>query len=144
MIITGALGPQTDAERYCRNIADEAREAKFEWQVKTIGSLEDALRTRIEELEKRRAEVENWLRRREDFIRMAEANLVEIYSRMRADAAAEQMGLLGATTAAALLLKLQPRVAGQILNEMETERAALLTRIMVEAGSVETARGDRS
>ena len=49
MIVTGALGPQNDAERYCRNIADAAREAKFAWQVKTISDLEDALAKRTAE-----------------------------------------------------------------------------------------------
>lgn len=70
-IVTGALGPQNDAERYCRNIADMAKEAKFEWQVKTIDELEEALAIRTEALEAKRAEVEDWLKKREAFMAMA-------------------------------------------------------------------------
>ena len=134
-IVTGALGPQTDAEKYCRNIADLAKQAKFEWQVKTIDELEGALAVRIADLEKKSAEVQEWLEKREAFMRMAEDNLVGIYAKMRPDAAASQIELLQPTIAAALLLKLNPRIAGQVLNEMPAKHAALLSRIMIEAGT---------
>lgn len=134
MIVTGALGPQNDAERYCRNIADAAREAKFEWQVKTISELEDALAARTGELEIKRAEIEEWIKKREAFMALAEDRLVGIYSKMRADAASAQINQLGPITAAALLMKLQPRVSSAILNEMPAEAAARLASLMVNSG----------
>jgi flagellar motility protein MotE (MotC chaperone) len=133
MIVTGALGPQNDAERYCRNIADAAKEAKFEWQVKTISELEDALAKRTLELEAKRADVEAWLKKREDFMALAEERLVDIYSKMRADAASAQIKELGPVTAAALLMKLQPRISSAILNEMQATDAARLASLMVDA-----------
>ena len=133
MIVTGALGPQNDAERYCRNIADAAKEAKFEWQVKTISELEDALAKRTIELEAKRAEIETWLKKREDFMALAEEKLVGIYSKMRADAASAQINELGEVTAAALLMKLQPRISSAILNEMPAADAARLASLMVDA-----------
>ena len=133
MIVTGALGPQNDAERYCRNIADAAKEAKFEWQVKTISELEDALAKRTTELEAKRAEIEIWLKKREDFMALAEERLVGIYSKMRADAASAQINELGEVTAAALLMKLQPRISSAILNEMPAADAARLASLMVDA-----------
>ena len=138
MIVTGALGPQNDAERYCRNIADAAKEAKFEWQVKTISELEDALAKRTKELEAKRAEIETWLKKREEFMALAEERLVGIYSKMRADAASAQISELGPVTAAALLMKLQPRISSAILNEMPAVDAARLASLMVDAKTSDT------
>jgi flagellar motility protein MotE (MotC chaperone) len=138
MIVTGALGPQTDAERYCRNIADLAKEAKFEWQVKTIGELEDALAERTRQLEDKRHEVEDWLAKRQNFMAMAEERLVGIYSKMKPDAASAQIRELRPLAGAALLMKLQPRIASAILNEMPTEDAARLASLMIDAASLET------
>jgi flagellar motility protein MotE (MotC chaperone) len=138
MIVTGALGPQNDAERYCRNIADAAKEAKFAWQVKTISELEDALAKRTIELETKRAEIEDWLKKREAFMALAEERLVGIYSKMRADAASAQIKELGPITAAALLMKLQPRVSSAILNEMPAADAARLASLMVDSGAKES------
>jgi flagellar motility protein MotE (MotC chaperone) len=135
MIVTGALGPQNDAERYCRNIADAAKEAKFAWQVKTISELEDALAKRTIELESKRAEIEDWLKKREAFMALAEERLVGIYSKMRAEAASAQIKELGSITAAALLMKLQPRVSSAILNEMPAADAARLASLMVDSGA---------
>jgi flagellar motility protein MotE (MotC chaperone) len=136
-IVTGALGPQTDAERYCRNIADPAREAKFKWQVETISELEDALRRRTEELDAKRTEVEAWLAKRETFMAMAQERLVGIYSKMKPDAASEQIRSLNPITGAALLMKLQPRIASAILNEMPTDDASRLASLMIDATQVE-------
>jgi flagellar motility protein MotE (MotC chaperone) len=138
MIVTGALGPQNDAERYCRNIADAAKEAKFAWQVKTISELEDALAKRTNELETKRAEIEDWLKKREAFMALAEERLVGIYSKMRAEAASAQIKELGPVTAAALLMKLQPRVSSAILNEMPAADAARLASLMVDAKASDT------
>lgn len=137
MIVTGALGPQNDAGRYCRNIADPAREAKFEWQVKTISALEDALAERTKELEVKRGEIEEWLKKREAFMALAEDRLVGIYSKMKADAASAQINELGPITAAALLMKLQPRISSAILNEMPAVDAARLASLMVDSGEAE-------
>jgi flagellar motility protein MotE (MotC chaperone) len=137
MIVTGALGPQNDAERYCRNIADAAKEAKFQWQVKTISELEDALTQRTALLETKRIEIEEWIKKREAFMALAEEKLVGIYSKMRADAASAQINELGPITAAALLMKLQPRISSAILNEMPAADAARLAGLMVDSSEKE-------
>jgi flagellar motility protein MotE (MotC chaperone) len=136
LLVTGALGPQTDAERYCRNIADVAKDAKFEWQVKTIGELEDALAQRTRELDAKRAEVEEWIKKRERFMAMAGERLAGIYSKMKPDAAAEQIRTLSPLTGAALMMTLQPRIASSILNEMPTEDASRLASLMIDAAAM--------
>jgi flagellar motility protein MotE (MotC chaperone) len=70
---------------------------------------------------------------------MAQAQLgvVQIYSKMRPDAAAAQLTELRADMAASILMKLDARVASVILNEMDKNAAATLTAIMVSAARPE-------
>ena len=104
----------------------EALDARVAWQQKGLEAAEEKLRQRIDGLEAKRAEYEKWLKLREDFLKKAEENVVEIYSRMNPEAAAQQIANMADDTAAAVLAKLRVRVASAILNEMEPARAAHL------------------
>ncbi len=83
-----------------------------------------------------------WLKRRDEFVSKAQDSLVDIISKMKPDAAAAQMSLIGDEAAAALILKLNPRVSSIILNEMPPEKAAKLARVIV--GSQRTAATPQS
>jgi flagellar motility protein MotE (MotC chaperone) len=91
----------------------------------------------MEELEATREAIKEWVSKREKFARGARETVVEIYSKMRPDAAAGRMEQLEGGLAAAILLKLKPRTAGVILNEMSAEKAALLTGIMAAAANTD-------
>jgi flagellar motility protein MotE (MotC chaperone) len=117
---------ESDAAKFCANFADAALDARVAWQQKQLEVAEDKLRQRIAELEAKRAEYEQWLKLREDFLRKAEDSVVEIYSRMNPDAAAQQIASMADNTAAAVLAKLKVRSASAILNEMEPARGAHL------------------
>jgi flagellar motility protein MotE (MotC chaperone) len=118
--------PESDVTKFCANIADAALDARVAWQQKELEAAEAKLRQRIAELEAKRAEYEEWLKLREDFLKKAEDNVVEIYSRMTPDAAAQQIASMADDTAAAVLAKLRARSASAILNEMEPARGAHL------------------
>lgn len=60
----------------------------------------------------------------------AEASVVDIYSKMKPDAAAERLSAVEPMLAASILMKLNTRQAGVILNEMNSKSAAKLTGIM--------------
>lgn len=117
---------ESDVARFCANVADAALDARVAWQQKELEVAEGKLRQRIAELEAKRAEYEQWLKLREDFLKKAEDNVVEIYSRMNPDAAAQQIASMADDTAAAVLAKLRARTASAILNEMEPARGAHL------------------
>ena len=125
--------PADEIERFCGNIADEARDRRYALQAAELQRLQSDVDDRIRRLEEKRAEYEEWLTRRENFMKQAEQNVVQIYARMRADAAAQQLAELRAEMAASILMKLDPRVASVILNEMDMKAAATLTSIMVSA-----------
>lgn len=137
------------AEEYCANIADAAADARFAWQKRTLSEMDAELQRRITVLEKRTAELREWLARRDAFVKKAQETLVSIYERMRPDAAASQLSAMDEETAAAVLTKIKPRLASAILNEMAPGVAARLTMTIAGAAKVNTSKdtertGDKS
>lgn len=129
--------PMTEIQRFCSNIADAARDRRYSLQAKELETLQAEIDKRMKALEEKRAEYEEWLKRRNDFMAQAEEGVVKIYARMRPDAAAERLAEVNSELAAAILMKLDSRQAGVILNEMERKAAATLTGIMASAARKE-------
>ncbi|WP_018260085.1 MotE family protein [Methylobacterium sp. WSM2598] len=125
--------PPSRAAAYCNGIVDAAADARVAWQKETLTALEKQVEERIRQLEAKRAEYEEWLRRRNEFLAKADETVVAIYMKMRPDAAALQLANMPDEAAAALLTKLNARTASSILSEMEASRAAQLARIMTDA-----------
>jgi len=123
----------TEIERFCSNIADAARDRRYVMQTQQLLALQKEVDERIKMLEEKRAEYENWLKRREEFLELASDSVVKIYAGMRPDAAAERLAELDAALAAGILMKLDARKAGVILNEMDSKAAAMLTGVMASA-----------
>lgn len=126
-----------EIERFCGNIVDAARDRRYAIQAAELKKLQQDVDERIKRLEEKRAEYEGWVTRRERFMAQAQQGVVQIYSKMRPDAAAAQLSQLRAEMAASILMKLDTRVASVILNEMDKNAAAALTTIMVSAARPE-------
>lgn len=137
VLAAAAAEPTTEIQRFCSNIADAARDRRYTLQAKELETLQADIDKRMKALEEKRAEYEEWLKRRNDFMADAEDGVVKIYARMRPDAAAERLAEVDAELAAAILMKLDSRQAGVILNEMERKAAAALTGIMASAARKE-------
>ena len=121
------------AEQYCQAILEPAREARFAHQSAELQALGKALDDRLAKIEERIAELKEWVARREDFASRTSEQLVTIYSGMRPEAASEQLAKREESSAAAILSKLAPRVASQILNDMPSDKAARLAMILMGA-----------
>lgn len=121
---------ESDIQRFCSNIADAARDRRYALQTAELKKLQDDIDQRMKALEAKRAEYEDWLKRREAFLDKAQDGVVEIYAKMKPDAAAERLSEVDANLAAGILMKLDTRKAGVILNEMDRKAAATLTGIM--------------
>jgi flagellar motility protein MotE (MotC chaperone) len=119
--------------QYCANIADAASDARFALQMQALADMEKEIEGRLKVLEAKRAEYEEWLRRRNEVLEKADETIVLIYSRMRPDAAALQLSNMDEEIAAAVIAKLNPRVASAVLNEMEPGRAAQLANVITDA-----------
>lgn len=132
-----ALPPNaTAAQQYCFNTVDTAADARFAWQAKKIKEMEAELDKRAQMLESKTLEYKRWLERRDEFSRKAHEKLVGFYSRMRPDAAALQLATLDEEMAAAVVTKLETKVASQIMGEMNPERAAKIATIISGAAKV--------
>ena len=128
--IEEGLDPTENARAYCTNIADAAADARYALQAAALEDLETQVNARIDALEKKRAQYEEWLALREEFLRKADESIVAIFTQMRPDAASQQMSVMDLEAAAAILVKLNPRIASAILNEMDPMKAAQLTTTM--------------
>lgn len=125
------LGNLDEIRKFCGNLDNQASDARYALQAKQLTELKADVEKRMLALEEKRKEYEMWLKRRDDFVNKAQDSLVDIISKMKPDAAAAQMSLIGDEAAAALILKLNPRVSSIILNEMPAEKAAKLARVIV-------------
>ena len=139
-VITTTKATADEIREFCTNIADAARDQRYLLQKQELEKLQQGVDERIKTLEARRAEYEDWLNRRNAFLKHAEGGLVEIYRKMKPDAAAGQLAALDPEIASAIVMKLPPRQSSTILSEMPADKAALLTRIMVAAGDPNTSK----
>lgn len=143
LLAPGALAQQAppsledEIRAFCGNIADAARDQRYLLQKKELEALQADVDQRMQQLEEGSAKYQEWLKKREDFMQVADTQLVEIYKNMAADAAAAQLEIVKPGIAAAIVMKLSPRLASSILNEMDTKKAAALTTIIAAAAATE-------
>lgn len=122
-----------EIERFCGNIADAARDRRHANQLKELEALKADIDTRVKQLDVKRAEYEQWMKLRQEFMAQASETVVKIYARMKPDAAAERLVELKPDLAAAIMLKLDVKQSGLIFGEMERTAVAKLTGIMADA-----------
>jgi flagellar motility protein MotE (MotC chaperone) len=142
LLTPGAMAQQAppptmedEIRAFCGNIADAARDQRYLLQKKELEELQAGVDERIKRLDERSLQYRDWLQKREEFMRIAESQLVSIYKNMRPDAAAEQLEIVQPEVAAAIIMKLSPRLASSILNEMDSKKAAGLTGIIASAAA---------
>jgi flagellar motility protein MotE (MotC chaperone) len=128
---------ETDASRYCVNVAPSVAEARIAWQTKRLSELDAQVKQRITDLEKAEASAREWVAKREALLNAASDELTAIYARMQPESAARQLSIMDDRMAAAILGKLKPFAAGAILDEMEADRASKLAAILSGAGTPE-------
>ncbi|SDA11512.1 Flagellar motility protein MotE, a chaperone for MotC folding [Methylobacterium sp. UNC378MF] len=116
--------------QYCAGIANAAADARLAWQKETLTALSKDIEVRIGQLEAKRAEYEDWLKRRQAFLAKADESVTAIYAKMRPDSAAQQLTAMESEAAAAILTRLDARIASAIMNEMEPGRAARLANVI--------------
>ena len=131
---------QDEIRQFCTNIADAARDQRYLLQKQELEQLQSDVDARIAVLESRKAEYEDWLKRRNDFLVRAEAGLVEIFKTMKADAAAPQLEEMKLEVAAAIIMKLPARQSGLVLSEMDPQKAGLIATIIASASDPNTSK----
>ena len=107
----------------------------MDYQSKRLAELETRIRDEIEVLAKKESGAREWVTQRDELMKAATEDVVSIYAKMAADAAAAQMATMDDPLAASILSKLKPQVASAILGEMDADRAAKLTTLMAGASN---------
>ncbi|EAU40846.1 hypothetical protein FP2506_18199 [Fulvimarina pelagi HTCC2506] len=136
--------PMSEVERYCLNIADKAQDARHALQAKQLRDIESEITAKIDELETRRADYQEWIKERKAFLDNASTIVVDIYAQMKPDMAAPQLAKLGTENAAMILVRLKSRQASSVLAEMEPDKAAEIARLIVEKTSTDTGQDTES
>lgn len=126
------------AEQYCSSIVDAAAAAQIAQQTSNLEKARKELAERVAILDAKTAELKSWVKKREDFTAHATDSLVEIYSKMKPDAAASQLTAMDELTAAAITSKLSPKASSLVLAEMDATKASRLTAIIAGAAEVAT------
>nr|WP_321981462.1 MotE family protein [uncultured Cohaesibacter sp.] len=132
---------QIGANSFCENISDLASEQRYAWQLQNLIALQSDIDERIEKLETLRANVKDWIAKRDKVLSDVKEHIITVYERMRPEAAAERLAAVDDQVAIALLAKMKPRIVSAILNEMDADRASDLTQEM--ASLVEIKSGER-
>ncbi|MDE1159716.1 MAG: MotE family protein [Neorhizobium sp.] len=140
------FGPMSDQnsgseiKQYCGNIVDAARDQRYALQKQDLDKLQADINDRIAMLDKRKVEYQDWLKKRDDFMKRADQNLVDVYKTMKPDDAAPQFENMDIRVAAAIIMKLPSRQSGLILSGMDAKKAANIATIMSNAGLANTSR----
>ena len=130
---TGAIIRENELLGYCFNVADLAVEARSTFLREELQQIESDVDRKLDLLDQKIAELKLWYEKRDAFLASANDSLVKIFQTMRPDAAAQQMSMLNPALSAALVAKLEPRVASVILNEMKADDAAKITSMLASS-----------
>jgi flagellar motility protein MotE (MotC chaperone) len=138
--VGGELTSEEEIKQFCTNIADPARDQRYLLQKQELEKLRADVDTRIAEMQKRKDEYQDWLKRRDVFLKQAEAGLTDIYKKMKPDAAASQLQEMRIEVAAAVVMRLNPTQSSLILNEMDPKKAAIIANIIASASDPNTSK----
>nr|KPN26435.1 flagellar protein [Rhizobium brockwellii] len=134
----GDITSQDEIKQFCTNIAEPARDQRYLLQKQELEKLRADIDARMAEMDK--AEYQDWLKRRDDFLKQAEAGLTEIYRKMKPDAAALQLQDMKIEVASAVIMRLGPRQSSLILNEMDPQKAAVIASVIASASDPNTSK----
>jgi len=130
------LTPEDEIRTFCSNIADAARDQRYLMQKQELEKLQADVNDRIKLLEAGKTEYADWLKKRDDFLKTADDGLISIYKTMKPDAAAGQLSQVNSRIAAAIMMKLPPKMASSILTEMNNQKAAELTSMIAATTAI--------
>jgi flagellar motility protein MotE (MotC chaperone) len=126
------------AQQYCSSILDATSAAQIAEQTRGLQKAQKDIEARIALLSAKAELLKSWMKMRQDFSAHATDALVQIYTRMKPDAAAAQLAAMDEMTSAAIIAKLAPKVSSPLLAEMDVGKAARLSGIIAGAGEIET------
>jgi flagellar motility protein MotE (MotC chaperone) len=123
------------ATDYCEKFSDAVADARAKRQEQALTELRNEIDAKLKEVQARTADLKEMIRKRDEMLDLASNELLKIYSRMDTEPAARQLEKIDINTAASILRRLKPQLAGQILATMDVKRASLLVQIIANQNS---------
>ncbi len=139
-VASAPAAPTTPANQYCMNVREAAESAQIAKERNNLLKAQHEIDERITVLTAKTAEYQQWLKKRDDFLKQANDGLVEIYLKIKPDAAAAQMMVMNEEVAASIISKMPPKAASAILGEMDAARAVRLSSYLAAAGEITAGR----
>jgi flagellar motility protein MotE (MotC chaperone) len=124
------------AEQYCSNVLDATAAAQIARQTSALEKTRTDIDGRIALLAAKTEELKGWIKKREDFTARATESLVQIYGKMKPDAAAGQLTAMDELVAAAIMSRLSPKTSSLIMAEMNAAKGARLSAVIAGAGEI--------
>jgi flagellar motility protein MotE (MotC chaperone) len=115
---------------YCSGFASAAAEARAKMQQELLDEMKSSIAFEMQKVEKKTAELQIWMERREKMVSLASDELLKIYARMEPEPASLQLEKIDIMTAASILRRLKPAQASAILSVMDVKRASNLAQII--------------
>lgn len=131
--VVGSISRQSNLLNYCLNISDAATEARASMLLRMLKDREAEMMDVISQLEEKTAALTDWMEKREKFLANANSSLISIFESMRPDAAAQQLTAMDIGLAAAIIMKLKPKISSIIMAEMKAKNAAKIASLMTSA-----------
>jgi flagellar motility protein MotE (MotC chaperone) len=123
------------ASDYCEKFSDAVADARARRQEEKLIELRNEVDAKLQEVLARTEDLKEMIRKRDEMLALASNELLKIYSRMDPESAALQLEKIDITTAASILRRLKPQLAGQILATMDVRRASRLVQIIANQNS---------
>ncbi|NJM28834.1 MAG: hypothetical protein HC855_00675 [Rhizobiales bacterium] len=118
------------SQDYCENFSNIVADLRVQRQKEELLKLEEEVDAKLKEVLARTEDLKEMIRKRDEMLELASNELLKIYSRMDPESAARQLEKIETGTAAAILRRLKPQLASEILATMEVKRASLLVQII--------------
>lgn len=118
------------AKDYCAAFVKEAENARESRQKIELDALNEQLDKKLAEVTDKTAVLEKWVTERETILNQASTAILKIYDSMDPTIAAQELSKLDQLGASAILRKMKPKKASDILKEMDAATAARIIAII--------------
>jgi flagellar motility protein MotE (MotC chaperone) len=126
-------------EPYCKAVYEELGKKRQNREAIELKKVIEEVEAKTATLEQRIETLKEWTAKRDAFKALAQESIVKLYSRMQPESAASQLVAMPEDVAAAVVMKLDAKLSGVILAEMDAAKAARITSLIAVAGEVSTA-----
>jgi flagellar motility protein MotE (MotC chaperone) len=127
-----------ESEDLCRTFANKAAEAKIARQKKELLDIKSTIDDQLVVLSQKTAQLEAWLKKREEIRSAVSVSLVKMYANVEAEIAAQQLQKLSIEMTSEVLQRLSPKQSGEIIASMDAVFASKIVKNLMTNAAKKT------